>query len=438
MLNRVKIKLQGDYRMNYLETSKNELNAELAKMQAEYKKYQDMGLNLDMSRGKPGSSQLDLSEGMLTVLTSKEDCKAVNGLDCRNYGVLDGVPEMKEIFAKVLGVDTSEIMVGGNSSLNMMFDTISTMMTANVNGGTPWSKLDKIKWLCPVPGYDRHFTITEYFGFEMITVPMTPQGPDMDIIEKLVSEDSSIKGIWCVPKYSNPQGVTYSDETVTRFAKLKPAADDFRIMWDNAYVIHDIAEQGDTLLNLMDECKKYGNEDLPIMFTSTSKITFPGAGIACMATSEKNMKFFRKKYAVQTIGYDKLNMLRHVKFFGNYDGLMEHMQKHRAILEPRFNAVIKKLEDNLSGYGIAQWLKPNGGYFISVDVYEGCAKRTVQLCKEAGVILTGAGATFPYGNDPQDSNIRLAPTLPPVEELELAMDLFCVCAKLAALEKLTK
>ena len=424
--------------MNYLETSKNELNAELAKMQAEYKKYQDMGLNLDMSRGKPGSSQLDLSEGMLTVLSSKEDCKAVNGLDCRNYGVLDGVPEMKEIFAKVLGVDTSELMVGGNSSLNMMFDTISTMMTANVNGGTPWSKLDKIKWLCPVPGYDRHFTITEYFGFEMITVPMTPQGPDMDIIEKLVSEDSSIKGIWCVPKYSNPQGVTYSDETVTRFAKLKPAADDFRIMWDNAYVIHDIAEQGDTLLNIMDECKKYGNEDLPIMFTSTSKITFPGAGIACMATSEKNMKFFKKKYAVQTIGYDKLNMLRHVKFFGNYDGLMEHMQKHRAVLEPRFNAVIKKLEDNLSGYGIAQWLNPKGGYFISVDVYEGCAKRTVQLCKEAGVILTDAGATFPYGNDPQDSNIRLAPTLPPVEELELAMDLFCVCAKLAALEKLTK
>lgn len=424
--------------MNYLATSKNELNAELAKMQAEYKKYQDMGLNLDMSRGKPGSSQLDLSEGMLTVLSSKEDCKAVDGLDCRNYGVLDGVPEMKEIFAKVLGVDTSEIMVGGNSSLNMMFDTISTMMTANVNGGTPWCKLDKIKWLCPVPGYDRHFTITEYFGFEMITVPMTPQGPDMDIVEKLVSEDSSIKGIWCVPKYSNPQGVTYSDETVTRFAKLKPAADDFRIMWDNAYVIHDIAEQGDTLLNLMDECKKYGNEDLPIMFTSTSKITFPGAGVACMATSEKNMKFFKKKYAVQTIGYDKLNMLRHIKFFGNYDGLMEHMQKHRAVLEPRFNAVIKKLEDNLSGYGIAQWLKPNGGYFISVDVYEGCAKRTVQLCKEAGVVLTGAGATFPYGNDPQDSNIRLAPTLPPVEELELAMDLFCVCAKLAALEKLTK
>ncbi|MEE0059980.1 MAG: aminotransferase [Acutalibacteraceae bacterium] len=422
--------------MNYLSASKNELKTELEKMQAEYKKYQEMNLNLDMSRGKPGSSQLDLSEAMLTVLSTKEDCKAVNGLDCRNYGVLDGVPEMKEIFAKVLGVDTNEIMVGGNSSLNMMFDTIATMMTANVNGGTPWAKQDNLKWLCPVPGYDRHFGITEYFGFEMITVPMTPQGPDMDVVEKLVSEDSSIKGIWCVPKYSNPQGVTYSDETVTRFAKLKPAADDFRIMWDNAYVIHDIAEKGDTLLNLMDECKKYGNEDLPIMFTSTSKITFPGAGIACMATSEKNMNFFKKKYTAQTIGYDKLNMLRHVKFFGSYEGLMEHMQLHRAVLEPRFNAVIEKLEANLGGYGVAEWLNPKGGYFVSVDVYEGCAKRTVQLCKEAGVVLTGAGATFPYGNDPKDSNIRLAPTLPPVEELELAMDLFCVCTKLAALEKL--
>ena len=411
----------GDYRMNYLSASKNELKTELEKMQAEYKKYQEMNLNLDMSRGKPGSSQLDLSEAMLTVLSTKEDCKAVNGLDCRNYGVLDGVPEMKEIFAKVLGVDTNEIMVGGNSSLNMMFDTIATMMTANVNGGTPWAKQDNLKWLCPVPGYDRHFGITEYFGFEMITVPMTPQGPDMDVVEKLVSEDSSIKGIWCVPKYSNPQGVTYSDETVTRFAKLKPAADDFRIMWDNAYVIHDIAEKGDTLLNLMDECKKYGNEDLPIMFTSTSKITFPGAGIACMATSEKNMNFFKKKYTAQTIGYDKLNMLRHVKFFGSYEGLMEHMQLHRAVLEPRFNAVIEKLEANLGGYGVAEWLNPKGGYFVSVDVYEGCAKRTVQLCKEAGVVLTGAGATFPYGNDPKDSNIRLAPTLPPVEELELAI-----------------
>lgn len=424
--------------MNYLEMSKEELLSQFEQVKADYEKYKNMNLNLDMSRGKPGSTQLDLSEGLLTTIVKREDCKAVCGLDCGNYGVLDGIPEMKEIFAKVLGVSVDEIMVGGNSSLNMMFDTVAAMMTKSINGGTPWAMQDKRKWLCPVPGYDRHFGITEYFGFEMITVPMTPQGPDMDIVEKLVSEDASIKGIWCVPKYSNPQGITYSDETVIRFAKLKPAADDFRIMWDNAYVIHDIAEKGDTLLNLMDECKKYGNEDLPIMFTSTSKITFPGAGVACMATSLNNMKFFKEKYAVQTIGYDKLNMLRHIKFFGNYEGLMAHMQKHRAVLEPRFNAVINKLESQLGGFNIAHWIKPNGGYFISVDVLEGCAKRVVELCKEAGVVLTGAGATFPYGNDPQDSNIRLAPTLPPVEELEIAMDLFCICTKLAALEKLTK
>ena len=424
--------------MNYLEMSKEELLSQFEQVKADYEKYKNMNLNLDMSRGKPGSTQLDLSEGLLTTIVKREDCKAVCGLDCGNYGVLDGIPEMKEIFAKVLGVSVDEIMVGGNSSLNMMFDTVATMMTKSINGGTPWAMQDKRKWLCPVPGYDRHFGITEYFGFEMITVPMTPQGPDMDVVEKLVSEDASIKGIWCVPKYSNPQGITYSDETVTRFAKLKPAADDFKIMWDNAYVIHDIVEKGDTLLNLMDECKKYGNEDLPIMFTSTSKITFPGAGVACMATSLNNMKFFKEKYAVQTIGYDKLNMLRHIKFFGNYEGLMAHMQKHRAVLEPRFDAVINKLESQLGGFNIAQWIKPNGGYFISVDVLEGCAKRVVELCKEAGVVLTGAGATFPYGNDPQDSNIRLAPTLPPVEELEIAMDLFCICTKLAALEKLTK
>lgn len=418
--------------------SKEELLSQFEQVKADYEKYKNMNLKLDMSRGKPGSSQLDLSEGLLTTVVKREDCKSVCGLDCGNYGVLDGIPEMKDIFAKVLGVSTDEIMVGGNSSLNMMFDTVAAMMTKSINGGTPWAMQDKRKWLCPVPGYDRHFGITEYFGFEMITVPMTLQGPDMDVIEKLVSEDASIKGIWCVPKYSNPQGITYSDETVTRFAKLNPAADDFRIMWDNAYVIHDIAEKGDTLLNLMDECKKYGNEDLPIMFTSTSKITFPGAGVACMATSLNNMKFFKEKYAVQTIGYDKLNMLRHIKFFGNYEGLMAHMQKHRAVLEPRFEAVINKLENELGGFNIAKWIKPNGGYFISVDVLEGCAKRVVELCKEAGVVLTGAGATFPYGNDPQDSNIRLAPTLPPVEELEIAMSLFCICTKLAALEKLTK
>ena len=424
--------------MNYLNMSKSELTQQLEQLQDEYKKYCDMGLKLDMSRGKPGAEQLNLSEGLLKTIVSNDDCKTADGLDCRNYGVLTGIPEIKEMFAELLGVEENEIMVGGNSSLNMMFDTVSAMMTASVNGGTPWAKLDKVKWLCPAPGYDRHFGITEYFGIEMITVPMTSQGPDMDMVEELVSNDSSIKGIWCVPKYSNPQGITYSDETVTRFAKLKPAADDFRIIWDNAYAIHDIAEQGDTLLNIMEECKKYGNEDLPIIFASTSKITFPGAGVACMAASEKNMKFFLKKYTIQTIGYDKLNMLRHVKFFGNYQGLLAHMQKHRAVLEPRFKAVTDKLDAELSGLGIAQWVNPKGGYFVSVDVLEGCAKRVVQLCKDAGVVLTGAGATYPYGKDPKDSNIRLAPTLPPVEELEIAMNLFCLSTKIAALEKLTK
>ena len=422
--------------MNYLEMSAQERNAELQRLQKEYEKFQDMHLQLDMSRGKPGSMQLDLSEGLLTTVISNDDCKSLAGLDCRNYGSLEGIPEMRRIFARILGVDMNEIMVGGNSSLNMMFDAISTMMTANINGDTVWAKLDKRKWLCPSPGYDRHFAITQYFGFEMITIPMNSDGPDMDMVEKLVSEDESIKGIWCVPKYSNPQGITYSDEVVKRFARLKPLAKDFRIMWDNAYVIHDISENSDSLLNLMDECKKCGSEDLPIMFTSTSKITFPGAGVAGMACSEKNMNFFRRKYSVQTIGYDKINMLRHVKFFGSYEGLMEHMQKHRAVLEPRFNAVVNKLETQLGALDIARWIKPNGGYFVSVDVMNGCAKRVVELCKNAGVVLTGAGATFPYGIDPNDSNIRLAPTLPPVEELEIAMDLFCIAVKISALEKL--
>ena len=417
--------------------SNEERKFQLEQLKKAYETYQDMNLQLDMSRGKPGSTQLDLSEGLLTTVISNEDCRTLAGIDCRNYGSLEGIPEMRRIFAKILDVDMQEIMVGGNSSLNMMFDTISTMMTANINGDTPWAKLDTRKWLCPAPGYDRHFAITEYFGFEMITIPMKSDGPDMDMIEKLVSEDESIKGIWCVPKYSNPQGITYSDEVVRRFANLKPLAKDFRIMWDNAYVIHDISENSDKLLNLMAECKKCGNEDLPIMFTSTSKITFPGAGVAGMACAENNMNFFRRKYSVQTIGYDKINMLRHVKFFHSYEGLMEHMQKHRAVLEPRFNAVVNKLETELGGLGIAEWIKPNGGYFVSVDVLEGCAKRVVELCKNAGVVLTNAGATFPYGKDPKDSNIRLAPTLPPVEELEIAMNLFCVAVKLASLEKLT-
>jgi DNA-binding transcriptional MocR family regulator len=328
-------------------------------------------------------------------------------------------------------------MVGGSSSLNMMFDAIACMMTAPiVQGCKPWYEVKDRKFLCPVPGYDRHFGITQYFGFEMIPVPMDENGPDMDMVEKLVAEDDSIKGIWCVPKYSNPTGITYSDETVRRFAALKPAAKDFRIMWDNAYCIHDVTDTPDTLLNIMDECAKHGNEDLPILFCSTSKITFAGAGVAAMAASDANMNVFYEKYKYQVISFDKLNMLRHVKFFKNYDGVMEHMQKHKAVLKPKFEVVVDALNAELGGSNIASWTNPNGGYFVSVDVFEGTAKRVVSLCKEAGVVLTGAGATYPLGIDPQDKNIRIAPSFPPVEELKTAMEVFCVCTKLAACEKI--
>ena len=338
----------------------------------------------------------------------------------------------------MLGVDKKNVFVGGNSSLNMMFDTIACMMELGNSGEKPWNQQGHIKFLCPVPGYDRHFGVTEYFGIEMVTVPMTPTGPDMDIVEQLVSSDASIKGIWCTPKYSNPQGITYSDETVRRFAALEPAAKDFRIMWDNAYAIHDISDTPDTLLNIFDELQKNGKEDMVFEFCSTSKITFPGAGVAAIAASENNLNTLKKRYTYQTIGYDKMNMLRHFIFFKDFDGVLAHMQKHKAVLQPRFNMVTDTLERELSGLGIAEWTKPNGGYFVSVDVMEGCAKRVVELCKEAGVVLTGAGATFPYGKDPKDSNIRVAPTYPPIGELQIAMSIFCVCVKMAALEKLLK
>lgn len=423
--------------MDYLNCGKEDLENEYSALVKQFENIKGMGLNLNMARGKPGKEQLDLSLPMLDVINSKTDFIGVDGVDYRNYGVLEGIEECRKLFAEILGVDYTKVMVGGCSSLNMMFDTISCMMTASIaEGCKPWYEVKNRKFLCPVPGYDRHFGITQYYDFEMIPVPMTESGPDMDIVEKLVESDDSIKGIWCVPKYSNPQGITYSDDTVRRFAALKPAAKDFRIIWDNAYCIHDVTDTPDSLLNIMDECIKTGNEDLPILFSSTSKITFPGAGVAAMAASDANMAVFKKRYNYEVISYDKLNMLRHVRFLGDYQGLLEHMKKHKAVLKPKFDIVVNTLSAELKPIGIGEWTNPNGGYFVSIDVLNGTAKRVVALCKEAGVVLTGAGATYPLGNDPDDKNIRIAPTFPPNDELQTAMDVFCICVKLAACEKI--
>ncbi len=423
--------------MSYSNLSKSELTAQLNELSQQYKGFVDMGLSLDMSRGKPCTEQLDICLPMLDVLNSSVSCKSEKGFDLRNYGILDGIPECKELMAQLIQVRPEQVMIGGNSSLNMMFDTISCMMTTPVaEGCTPWFNVPDRKFLCPVPGYDRHFSVTGYFGFEMIPVPMTAEGPDMDVVEQLVKNDASIKGIWCVPKYANPTGITYSDETVRRFARLQPAAKDFRIMWDDAYCVHDIADEGDKLLSIMDECEKAGNPDLPVIFCSTSKVSFPGAGVAAMASSENNMKVFKARYTNQTIGFDKLNMLRHLLFFKNFDGIKAHMNKHKEILKPRFDTVISKFEEQLASCDIAQWTKPNGGYFVSVNVYPGTAKAVVKMCKEAGLVLTPAGATFPGGFDPEDSNIRIAPSYPPVEELQVAMDVFCTCVRICAIEKM--
>lgn len=423
--------------MVYKSASKEALLNERNSLLKEYEQYKTKGLSLNMARGKPSPEQLNLSMSMLDSINSADACESENGIDCRNYGGLDGIDECKNLFADIMGVNPDSVFVGGNSSLNMMFDTISAFMTGSVYDDVePWFNVSDRKFLCPVPGYDRHFGVTGYFGFDMITVPMNSDGPDMDVIEKLVSEDSSIKGIWCVPKYSNPTGITFSDEVVKRFANLKPAAKDFRIMWDNAYAVHDVNDTPDTLLNIVDECEKSGNVDLPIVFCSTSKITFSGAGVAAMYASKRNMEFLKKRYTYATIGFDKINMLRHVKFFGDYDGLKNHMKKHKELLAPKFRIVKEKLNSSFEDNSIAKWSDPNGGYFVSVDVYPGTAARVVELCKDAGVVLTGAGATFPYSKDPEDKNIRIAPSFPSVDELSLAMDIFCVCVKLAALEKL--
>ena len=422
--------------LQFLSMSDSELSKVKADLQNRYNQFKAQGLQLNMARGKPATDQLELSMKMLDTLNSGSDMHSSTGDDCRNYGLPDGLPELRELFAQLMGVDDRNIIVGGNSSLNMMFDAVSCAMTHGFAGCEPWGKQGVIKFLCPSPGYDRHFAITEYFGFELIAVPMLATGPDMDIVEKLVANDAAIKGIWCVPKYSNPTGITYSDETVRRFAALKPAAKDFKIFWDNAYCVHDLTDTPDTLLNLWYECRKNHNMDLPIFFASTSKITFPGAGIAAMGASESNLAVLREHYSFQTIGPDKLNQLRHIYFLKDLNGVMDHMAKHRALLAPKFQTVIGRLESELGGKGVASWTNPNGGYFVSVDVLDGCAKRVVSLCKEAGVTLTGAGATYPYGKDPNDRNIRVAPTYPPVAELEQAMELFCICVQLAAAEKL--
>lgn len=427
---------------SYQKMSREELLKEKESLEQQYKEICKKGLKLDMSRGKPSKEQLELSMPMMDVLTSKTPLVSRAGTDIRNYGVIDGITEGQEFIASLVGLGPEaydNVIVYGNASLNIMYDCIARSMLFGVNGSTPWCKLDKVKWLCPVPGYDRHFAITECFGIEMINVPLYEDGPDMDMVEKLVSEDDSIKGIWCVPKYSNPQGYTYSEETVKRFARLKPAAPDFRIYWDNAYSVHhlyDDEKEQDFLLEILDECAKAGNPDMVYKFTSTSKISFPGSGIAALAASKANLDDIRKYITVQTIGHDKLNQLRHVKFFKNLDGVHAHMSRHAAILRPKFEMVEATLEKELGGLGIGEWTTPKGGYFISFESMEGCAKKIVAMAKEAGVVMTGAGATYPYGKDPKDSNIRIAPSFPPIDELEKAAKVFVVCVKLASVEKL--
>lgn len=421
----------------YKDMTREQLEEEKRSLEAKYNEYKAMGLKLDMSRGKPAPMQLDLTEDMLLHCLDGEFISE-NGVDCRNYGVLDGIYEAKRLFMPMLGVGRYEIIVGGNSSLCMMYDSIVRAMLLGVLGGKkPWGKYPKVKFLCPAPGYDRHFAICESMGIEMITVPYKPDGPDMDMIERLVSEDEEIKGVWCVPMYSNPTGITYSDEVVRRFANLNPKADDFRIFWDNAYCVHHLTDTPDSLLNILEECKKTGKENMVYIFTSTSKISFPGGGLAVLAASEANIEFIKGQMTYQTIGYDKLNQLRHARFFKDFEGIKEHMKKHRAIIWPKFETVLTMLDKEIKPLGIGEWHRPHGGYFVSFDGLDNTAKRTVQLCKEAGVVLTDAGATFPYGKDPRDRNIRIAPTFPTVEELGKAMEIFCAAAKLAAVEQLT-
>ncbi|MBQ2694273.1 MAG: aminotransferase class I/II-fold pyridoxal phosphate-dependent enzyme [Clostridia bacterium] len=419
--------------MNIQNLSREQLQERLGMLMQEYNSYKALGLKLDMSRGKPGADQLELTNDMLDPALLG-DFKASNGFDVRNYGVLDGIPECKKLFSEILDVAPENLIVFGNASLTIMYDYIAQCMLFGA-GAEPWAKQSGIKFLCPVPGYDRHFAILEHFGIEMINIPSNENGPDMGMIEELV-KDEKVKGVICVPMYSNPSGITYSDETVRRFAALKPAAKDFRVIWDNAYCIHHINDTHDKLLNIFDAAKENGTEDFFIEVTSTSKVTFPGAGISMLAASDNNIKAIKSRMTIQTIGYDKINQLRHVNYLKDKAGVEAHMQKHAAVLKPKFDAVLDAFESTLAGKGIASWTVPNGGYFISLDVYEGCAKRTVALCKEAGVTLTGAGATYPYGKDPEDKNIRIAPTFPSRDELCKAVEILCLCVEIAAIEKI--
>lgn len=413
-----------------LETLKKELDAQFDQVKAK-------GLKLDMSRGKPSKDQLDLSRPMLDVVNSESDLNSENGQDCRNYGILDGIPEAKRLMADMCQVSPDQVLIYGNSSLNLMFDTVSRAFTHGICGNTPWCKLDQVKFLCPVPGYDRHFGVTEHFGIEMIPVPMDEQGPDMKMVKELVESDESVKGIWCVPKYANPSGLSYSDQVVKEMAALKPAAADFRLYWDDAYTVHHLygEERQDQVLEILDECQKAGNPDMVFKFASTSKITFPGSGVAVLATSKKNLEDALKHLKWQTIGHDKINQLRHVRFFKDLEGIKRHMEKHAAIMRPKFEAVERVLEEQLGGLGIGSWTNPNGGYFISFDALEGCAKAIVARAKEAGLVMTGAGATWPYGKDPKDSNIRIAPSFPTPEELAVAAEIFVLSVKLVSVEK---
>ena len=420
----------------YSELSREELMELREQLLAAYEEKKALGLNLDMSRGKPSPTQLGVSVGLMDVINSDSDMKSECGIDCRNYGCLDGIPEVKRLMAEMMGTTEDHIFIGGNASLTLMFDTVSRAYTHGIMGETPWCKLDKVKFLCPVPGYDRHFAITETFGIEMINIPMTENGPDMDLVEKYVNNDETVKGIWCVPKYSNPQGVVYSDETVRRFAALKPAAADFRIFWDNAYVVHHLYKEDQAqILDILEECKKAGNPDMVFEFCSTSKVSFPGSGIAAIASSETNIADIKKRLTIQTIGHDKINQLRHVKFFKNVDGIKAHMEKQADLIRPKFELVEKIFSDELASRGIGTWMHPLGGYFISFEAPEGCAKEIVSKCKEAGVVLTGAGSPFPYKKDPKDSVIRIAPTYPSLAELEQAANVFVVVVRMVAAEK---